>query len=152
MYLGLYFALAVYNYKFFEEIVGMVSNFRTLTEGAMVLAIIGLVDIIMVANLVVMVQISGFSVFVREYPMNELTNRPRWMNRISSSSQKIKMGMSLVGIMLVHILHNGMEAKGVTWDELGKQMAVTILFIGATLGLCLVDKMLHLNDHLEHDH
>jgi uncharacterized protein (TIGR00645 family) len=152
LYVGLYAALAIYVYKFFEEVAQMLWHFRSLTEGQMVLGIISLVDIIMVANLVVMISISGFSVFVREYKMDELSNRPRWMNRISSSSQKIKMGMSLIGIMMVHILHNGMEAKEVGWEELGKQIAVSVLFMFLTLGLCYVDKMLHANEHMEHSY
>jgi len=64
MYLGLIVALGVYAYKFLKSLVIMVMNLPNLTENDILLQVLGLIDVVMIANLLVMVIIGGYETFV----------------------------------------------------------------------------------------
>jgi uncharacterized protein (TIGR00645 family) len=69
---------------------------------------LGLIDASMVANLIVMTTVGGYSTFVKEFDIKALNGRPRWMNRLDSSTLKIKMAVSLIGITAILILRTSM--------------------------------------------
>lgn len=117
MYLLLWLALIAYNVQYAREIF----DFLFAPNGAggfiwrdndsthYLLFILSLIDITMIGNLVVMTTIGGFSTFVKEYRLDELEGRPRWMNGLDSTALKNKMGMSLVGVSAIHLLKTFME-------------------------------------------
>lgn len=70
---------------------------------------LGLIDASMVANLLVMITIGGYSTFVKEFDFESLKGKPRWMNRLDSSTLKIKMSQSLISITSILILKTSME-------------------------------------------
>lgn len=143
MYLGLWLVIGLYNIVFFKEMVEVCRHMGTLTEADLMLFALGLVDMTMIANLVVMTTIGGYSIFVKEFDYMTLTDRPRWLKDISSSTQKIKMGMSLIGISLVHLLKSFIGADTVSWNDIAKEALIAGIFLLATYVLCLIDGRLH---------
>lgn len=132
MYLGLWLVIGLYNIVFFKEMVEVCRHMGTLTEADLMLFALGLVDMTMIANLVVMTTIGGYSIFVKEFDYMTLTDRPRWLKDISSSTQKIKMGMSLIGISLVHLLKSFIGADTVSWNDIAKEALIAGIFLLAT--------------------
>jgi uncharacterized protein (TIGR00645 family) len=144
MYVGLWIVMLAYDYQFFKEMFEFI--FLKEHDGhnstAYLLWILGLIDITMIGNLVVMTTVGGFSTFVKEYDFGTLKGMPRWMNGLDSSTLKIKMGMSLVGVSAIHLLKTFMEPHA-SWDEIGKEVLIHVVFIGTTLGFALNAKLLH---------
>lgn len=146
MYLGLWIAMVAYCVHFFIEIVNFVFSTGGVfnhTSTEFLLWILSLIDVTMIGNLVVMTTVGGFSTFVKEYDFSSLSGKPRWMNGLDSSTLKIKMSMSLVGVSAIHLLKIFMEAHSVTWDEVGKAVVIHVVFIGTTLAFTLNAKLLH---------
>lgn len=143
MYLGLWVAMIAYNVRFIQEIVEFLIHFNSSTSESILLWVLSLIDITMVANLVVMTTIGGYSIFVREFNYAALPDKPRWMNGIDSSSLKIKMGMSLIGVSAVHLLKTFMEVETTSWDQVWKEVLIHVVFIITTLGFGLIAQTLH---------
>ncbi len=105
---------------------------------------IELVDMTMIANLIVMTTIGGYSTFVNEFSPSKLKNKPRWMNKLDSSTLKIKMSMSLVAVTAVHLLKTF-----VILDDhsnlilVGTQIVIHLVFLGSMLIFSWNAKLLH---------
>ena len=115
MYILLWVALIAYNVQYAREIFDFLFvtapgfGFRDNDSTHYLLFILSLIDITMIGNLVVMTTIGGFSTFVKEYRLDKLEGRPRWMNGLDSTALKNKMGMSLIGVSAIHLLKTFME-------------------------------------------
>jgi uncharacterized protein (TIGR00645 family) len=150
MYLMLYAALALYMVKYAEEIVHMLLNSLHAPSSAIMLAILELIDMTMIANLVVMTTTGGYSIFVREFG-DEVKNRPRWLSKnFSSSEQKIKLIMSLIGVGAVTLL-NDFVRDTISWDDLLKKVVIVGVFIVCGLAYCFYNLLMH-HPMLAHEH
>jgi uncharacterized protein (TIGR00645 family) len=81
--------------------------------------------------------------FVREFDYDELENKPRWMNNLTSTTQKIKLGMSLMGVSTVHMLAMLLAAEKVAWDTILKTCLIIVVFLLVTYGYAAIDKLMH---------
>ena len=66
LYLGLIVAQGVYVYHFMLELTHLVAGASKLTEAAIMLIVLGLIDVVMIANLLIMVIIGGYETFVSQ--------------------------------------------------------------------------------------
>jgi hypothetical protein len=64
LYLGLIVAQCVYVYKFIKELTHLVLEATNFNEQQIMLIVLGLIDVVMIANLLVMVIVGGFETFV----------------------------------------------------------------------------------------
>ena len=111
MYLGLIVALAVYVYKFFVMLSGLVINFGTYGENDILLIVLALIDVVMIANLLVMVIIGGYEIFVSRLNIDDHPDQPEWLDHVDAGVLKIKLGMALVSISSIHLLRSFIYAK-----------------------------------------
>ena len=158
MYLGMYTAMLVYLFQFLAEIWHMIAQWHDhgLKSNEVLLWALALIDASMIGNLLVMTTIGGYTIFVNELDYKNIKDRPRWLNvDFNSTTQKMKMGMSLIGVSAIHMLETFMKSASVSWDEVGKQISIHIVFIITTLAYCLFDKLTHPHhapESSEHDH
>jgi uncharacterized protein (TIGR00645 family) len=144
--LGLSWGLALYLYKFCQELWHMTSEIGELSSEKTMLYLLGLVDIAMLSNLVVMISIGGYSIFVREIDPKMITNRPRFMNHITASGLKVKMGSSLIGVSSIHLLKQFVETSEASnidassWHKIGILVLVHLVFVVSTVALAYIDK------------
>ena len=131
LYACLIIGLIRYFFSFLEELVQMFHR-ATSTEDLM-LTLLGLVDITMVGNLVYMVAVGGYSIFVREIAFHEKANKPRFLNNINSGTLKVKMSMSLIGVSSVHLLKDFINAENQSWSLVGKRLAIHGIFVCSTI-------------------
>jgi len=143
LYAGLLIAMVVYFFKFVEILFHMVVHMYSTETEQVMLDLLGLVDITMVGNLVYMVMVGGYSIFVREIDFHEMKNKPRFLNNINSGTLKVKLAMSLVGVSAVHLLKDFMNAEHQSWSLVGMRLSIHCVFILSALGLAWTDKMLH---------
>ncbi|WP_244188116.1 IS21-like element helper ATPase IstB [Streptomyces regalis] len=106
LYFGLVAAQGVYVYKFFYELwtllVRCVSG--QATETYVMLAVLKLVDVVMIANLLIMVIVGGYETFVSRIGLQGHRDQPEWLSHVNSNVLKVKLATAIVGISSVHLL------------------------------------------------
>lgn len=142
MYVGLLVTLVLYTIRFLQQLYDLCSHFVGLTENELMLGVLQAVDSVMVANLVVLIMVGSYCIFVRRMEMSE-HDRPQWLNGIDSSTLKVKTGMSLVGVSSIHLLRDFIEAGTLTRELILRQVAIHLVFVVSTLALAFTGRLTH---------
>lgn len=109
------------------------------------LGILTLVDIAMVANLLVMVIIGGYSTFVSKIEISS-EDRPEWLEKVSAGTLKVKLAASLVGVSGIHLLQTFINIDNKTFDAVMWQIIIHVVFVLSAIGLAIIEK-----SHLKHN-
>jgi uncharacterized protein (TIGR00645 family) len=141
LYIGLVFVLAVVVVKFPFKLWDLVQRALIVEEGDLVLAVLSLVDLIMVANLVVMVIISGYENFVSHIDSTSTTEKLSWFGKLDAGSLKIKLASSIVAISSIHLLQRFLEANTVSNDKLYVLIVMHMAFVVSALLLTYIDRL-----------
>lgn len=147
VYLGLIVATILYTFKFLVELWHLLIDFSTLTESTIMLSVLGLVDISMVINLLVIVFIGGYSTFVSKIDFDNHEDKPDWLSKINASSLKIKLIISLVSISGVHLLKTFIDIHNVPLQDALLQIGIHMVFIISALLLAYTDKIMHSDEN-----
>jgi len=148
LYLGLIVAQAVYVVLFWKELVHLVTHFGEFGQEAetqIMLIVLGLVDVVMIANLLIMVIIGGYETFVSRINMRGHPDEPEWLSHVNPNVLKVKLAMSIIGISSVHLLKTFIEAEhyvenGQT-DVMLWQTIIHMAFIASAIGLAFIDRL-----------
>ena len=63
-----------------------------------------LIDVVMIANLLVMVVMGGYETFVSRLNLHGHPDQPSWLDEVSAGMLKVKLALALVGISSIHLL------------------------------------------------
>jgi len=143
VYLGLIIASVLYAVKFMMQLWHLISNFFILDENMIMLSVLGLVDISMVINLLVVVFIGGYWTFVSKIEFDNHADKPDWLNKINASTLKIKLIISLVSISGVHLLKTFIDIHNIPLQDALMQVGIHIVFIISAVLLAWADKIMH---------
>ena len=141
LYLGLIVAQAVYVALFWKELVHLVQDFGHMNEETIMLIVLGLVDVVMIANLLIMVIIGGYETFVSRINMRGHPDEPEWLSHVNPNVLKVKLAMSIIGISSIHLLKSFIEAHRIDPETLKWQTIIHMAFILSAIGLAVIDKM-----------
>jgi uncharacterized protein (TIGR00645 family) len=141
LYLGLAVVLAVLGIKFFQEFVHLTAEMWHLEESQLVLVVLGMVDLVMVANLVVMVIISGYENFVSRIDVGTARDRLSWFGKLDSGSLKIKLASSIIAISSIHLLRAFLNAGEIANDKLIFLIVIHVTFLFSALTLAFLDRL-----------
>jgi uncharacterized protein (TIGR00645 family) len=148
LYLGLIVAQAVYVFLFLKELTHLVSHAVAFGEQEIMLIVLGLIDVVMISNLLVMVIVGGYETFVSRLKLEGHPDQPEWLDHVNASVLKIKLAMAIIGISSIHLLKTFIEAgnlgtasakltePGVMW-----QTIIHIVFIFSAVGIAYVDRL-----------
>ncbi|GAB2179357.1 TIGR00645 family protein [Dongia sp. agr-C8] len=148
LYLGLIVAQGVYVIQFLRELWHLVSHATTFTEQQIMLVVLGLIDVVMISNLLVMVIVGGYETFVSRLRLEGHPDQPEWLSHVNASVLKIKLAMAIIGISSIHLLRTFIEAGSVGTD--GTRYTVTgiilqtvihTVFILSALGIAWIDRI-----------
>lgn len=147
MYLGLIAASMLYCYRFLIELGHLFHKIDHLEEDALMLAVLGLVDVTMVANLVYMVVVGGYSLFVSRMRIDEHPDRPEWLEKTNAATLKIKLASSLVGVSGIHLLKTFIEIEqriepGGT-EHVKWRVIIHVVFLFSALILAFSERVLY---------
>lgn len=117
LYLGLIVAQGVYVYLFMKELAHLVSGANELGETGIMLMVLGLIDVVMIANLLIMVIIGGYETFVSRLNIREHPDQPEWLSHVNAATMKIKLSMALIGISSIHLLKTFINTGAVAIPE-----------------------------------
>jgi len=143
VYLGLIVATMLYAFKFLQELWHLLSDFSVMNESTIMLSVLGLIDISMVVNLLVIVFIGGYSTFVSKIDFDNHEDKPDWLSKVNASSLKIKLIISLVSISGVHLLKTFIDIHNVPLQDALLQIGIHMVFILSALLLAYTDKIMH---------
>jgi uncharacterized protein (TIGR00645 family) len=136
--LGLLLLLAVF---FIGELVHAGFPLRTLSENDLLVLALSLIDVVLTANLVVIVIISGYESFVRRVAMTADDPRPEWMGRINFSDLKLRLMGAITVIGAVHLLRSFLEVDTESPHDLLWQVVIVLTFGALSIALALTDRL-----------
>jgi len=148
LYLGLIAVQAIYVWQFMVELGHIASEVFLhggLTEEDMMLAVLGLVDVVMIANLLIMVIIGGYETFVSRIRLDGHPDQPEWLSHVNANVLKTKLAMSIIGISSIHLLRSFIEAGTIIRTDGAEvllwQTMIHLAFIVSAVALAWIDKM-----------
>jgi uncharacterized protein (TIGR00645 family) len=110
LYLGLIVAQGVYVVLFVKELWHLITEAVTLGEQEMMLIVLGLIDVVMISNLLMMVIVGGYETFVSRLRLEGHPDQPEWLSHVNASVLKVKLAMAIIGISSIHLLKTFIEA------------------------------------------
>jgi uncharacterized protein (TIGR00645 family) len=109
LYLGLILAQCVYVFLFMTELYHLIAEARILTAEGIMLLVLGLIDVVMISNLLVMVIVGGYETFVSRLNLQSHPDQPEWLSHVNASVLKVKLAMAIIGISSIHLLKTFIE-------------------------------------------
>ena len=113
LYLGLIIAQGVYVVLFLKELWQLVLGATSLGEQEMMLIVLGLIDVVMISNLLMMVIVGGYETFVSRLKLENHPDQPEWLSHVNASVLKVKLAMAIIGISSIHLLKTFIAAGAV---------------------------------------
>jgi uncharacterized protein (TIGR00645 family) len=104
LYLGLIIAQGVYVVLFLKELWHLVHGATSLSEQDIMLLVLGLIDVVMISNLLMMVIVGGYETFVSRMRLENHPDQPEWLSHVNASVLKVKLAMAIIGISSIHLL------------------------------------------------
>jgi uncharacterized protein (TIGR00645 family) len=148
LYLGLIVAQCVYVALFLKELVHLVTHTMTFTEQEIMLVVLGLIDVVMISNLLIMVIVGGYETFVSRMELQKHPDQPEWLSHVNASVLKIKLAMAIIGISSIHLLRVfiyagslGRENSQYTVEGVQWQAIIHVIFILSAIGIAYVEKI-----------
>jgi uncharacterized protein (TIGR00645 family) len=153
LYLGLIIAQGVYVVLFLKELWHLFQHSLDFSEQQIMLAVLGLIDVVMISNLLVMVIVGGYETFVSRLELEGHPDQPEWLSHVNASVLKIKLAMAIIGISSIHLLRTFIEASNLGTGKTGYtetgvmwQVIIHLTFIVSAVGIAFVDRMGQLGD------
>ena len=104
LYLGLIVAQCVYVFLFGKELWHLLHKANSMGEQEIMLLVLGLIDVVMISNLLVMVIVGGYETFVSRLRLEGHPDQPEWLSHVNASVLKVKLAMAIIGISSIHLL------------------------------------------------
>ncbi len=104
LYLGLIVAQCVYVFLFGKELWHLIHEASHLGEQEIMLIVLGLIDVVMISNLLMMVIVGGYETFVSRLGLENHPDQPEWLSHVNASVLKVKLAMAIIGISSIHLL------------------------------------------------
>jgi uncharacterized protein (TIGR00645 family) len=128
LYVGLVGALALLVFRYGKEFVTLASNINESDNHVFTLDLLGLLDLVLLGNLILIVLFAGYENFVSKIEVaHESVDRPHWMGTIDFSGLKIKLIGSLVALSVIELLKDFIELSGAGDHPVGQPVIWRII-------------------------
>jgi uncharacterized protein (TIGR00645 family) len=142
LYLGLIVAQAVYVYLFWVELSHLVQETPHLTEEKIMLVVLGLIDVVMISNLLIMVIVGGYETFVSRLDLAGHPDEPDWLSHVNANVLKVKLATAIIGISSIHLLKTFINAPNLDEKTLLWQVSIHMAFVLSAVGIAVIDKLM----------
>ena len=150
LYFGLIVAQSVYVYHFMVELWHLLQKIPTITETQIMLIVLGLIDVVMIANLLIMVIVGGYETFVSRLRLKGHPDQPEWLSHVNAGVLKVKLATALIGISSIHLLKSFIEADRLTTHTLLWQVTIHVTFVMSAIALAWIDRLTYRPPTAEH--
>jgi len=142
LYLGLIVAQAVYVYLFWVELTHLVMETPHLTEEKIMLLVLGLIDVVMISNLLIMVIVGGYETFVSRLGLSGHPDEPDWLSHVNANVLKVKLATAIIGISSIHLLKTFINAHNLDEKTMLWQVVIHMAFVLSAIGIAWIDKLM----------
>jgi uncharacterized protein (TIGR00645 family) len=164
LYLGLIVAQAIYVWLFWQELyylllaafgngnalehvidavtVEGVERPTKLTETVIMLVVLGLIDVVMISNLLIMVIVGGYETFVSRLGLESHPDQPEWLSHVNASVLKVKLATAIIGISSIHLLKTFINAAAYDEKTLIAQTGIHITFLLSAMAIAASDRIM----------
>ncbi|MEO6918622.1 MAG: TIGR00645 family protein [Collimonas sp.] len=164
LYLGLILAQCVYVFHFWVELTDLIGAVfgnasslahildavtiegalrpTKLTEATIMLVVLGLIDVVMISNLLIMVIVGGYETFVSRMNLESHPDQPEWLSHVNASVLKVKLAMAIIGISSIHLLKTFINANSYDVKTLVAQTGIHITFLLSALAIAWCDRIM----------
>ena len=168
LYLGLILAQCVYVFHFWVELVDLIGAAMgnadalkhiidavsvpnaprptRLNETTIMLVVLGLIDVVMISNLLIMVIIGGYETFVSRMHLDGHPDQPEWLSHVNASVLKTKLAMAIIGISSIHLLKTFINAAAYDEKTLMWQTLIHFAFLLSAMAIAFTDRIV-MNTH-----
>lgn len=148
IYLGLIVVQGVYAWKFLASLWELLHNLTRLTETEIMLSVLALIDVVMIANLLLMVTVGGYETFVSRLRIQNHPDQPEWLGHVNASVLKVKLSMAIISISSIHLLQTFINASRLDEHTIKWQLFIHLAFLLSAAAIAFTDKLL--TQHQEH--
>jgi uncharacterized protein (TIGR00645 family) len=148
LYIGLIVAQCVYVILFLKELWHLVLGSFKFSEQEIMLVVLGLIDVVMISNLLIMVIVGGYETFVSRLELHRHPDQPEWLSHVNASVLKIKLAMAIIGISSIHLLRTfiyagqlGKPEASFTVESVMWQAIIHSVFVLSAIGIAYVEKL-----------
>lgn len=158
LYLGLIIVLLVYVYEFGVGLLHLILGANLLTENEFMIKALDLIDVVMIANLLIMVIIGGYQTFVSRLNLQAHPDQPEWLDEVNAGSMKVKLALALIGISSIHLLRTFIDPGNkmnfaIMWQVvIHLTLIVSAISIALTNWLMIQHQSIKSNKIQHHDH
>ena len=166
LYLGLIVAQCVYVWLFWQELYYLVmatfGDGQALThvldsvtveggvrptkpnETVLMLVVLGLIDVVMISNLLIMVIVGGYETFVSRLNLQDHPDQPEWLSHVNASVLKVKLATAIIGISSIHLLKTFINAAAYDEKTIIAQVVIHITFLLSAVAIAWTDRLMSL--------
>ena len=114
------------------------------------LAVLNLIDVVMIENLLVMVIIGGYEIFVSKLRTRGHPDQPEWLSHVNASVLKVKLAMSIISMSSIHMLQTFVNATNMPEKTMMWQLLLHLGFLASAIAMAYTDKILYSTSHKSH--
>jgi uncharacterized protein (TIGR00645 family) len=175
LYLGLILAQCVYVFQFWIELSNLIGGVLgnqaalqhildavaidgaakpvKLNEAIIMLVVLGLIDVVMISNLLIMVIVGGYETFVSRMNLESHPDQPEWLSHVNASVLKVKLATAIIGISSIHLLKTFINASAYDSKTLLAQTGIHLVFLVSALAIAYSDRIMSgMQDKNKHSH
>jgi len=141
LYLGLIVAQGVYVVHFGIELRHLVEKTTTMSEIDIMLRVLGLIDVVMIANLLVMVIVGGYETFVSRMRLEGHPDEPEWLSHVNANVLKVKLAIAIITISSIHLLVTFMNASRLDEKTMLWQTVIHLTLVLSAIAIAFIDRL-----------
>ncbi|WP_119343447.1 TIGR00645 family protein [Facilibium subflavum] len=138
IYLILILVLWAFVYQMAIEVIHLFMRLTLLAPHELIVLGLTLCDTVLVANLIVIVIISGYENFVSKLDVEHKKGEPLWIKRLSHSGVKMKIAGSIVAISSISLLKQFLDIPQLSNRELLWYVVLHLTFLISALILVII--------------
>ncbi len=143
LYIGLIAAQAIYVWQFWTELIHLLQliTIKDISETEIMLIVLGLIDVVMISNLLVMVIVGGWETFVSRLELQKHPDQPEWLSHVNAGVLKVKLATAIIGISSIHLLKTFINAAQYDEKTLLWQTMIHLTFVVSALAIAYTEKI-----------
>lgn len=141
LYLGLMLAVLAAYGEVGTELWHLATTFAVIDETELVLALLSILDLVLIANLVMIVAITSYENFVSRIDTVEGQTTPDGLARTDNSGVKLKVSLSIVMISAIHLLRAFM--RDTSTERMIVLGGIHLVFVVSALLIAYINRLEH---------
>jgi uncharacterized protein (TIGR00645 family) len=141
LYIGLIAVLVLVGVAFFRELAHIVTGFVGLDTDGVILAVLKLIDLVLIANLVLIMISAGIGTLRATASSSEHAGWAEFVGKVDFSGLKLKVVASLIAIAAVDLLESFVEIASVNKSDVLWQVVILAAFVVSGVLLAWMDRL-----------